>query len=158
MQRRQIRLALATLGVFCCFLVFLAVQQNREFRERAPGAMDYLFATDAQLPNDPLGIACQDIELVGVSSDGRVVGYATEYDVAQTRCEVDAAMRARGWMALEPAAQGIAGYVWQGASMQARDAFGQGVSAQAPTPAPGASVMLIYSVRDGGSSIVAELL
>jgi hypothetical protein len=153
-----VRLALATLGVFCCLLVLLAVQQNQEFRERAPGAVDYLLAAGAQLPDDPLGIACQSIELVGVSSDGRVVGYAMECDVAQARYEVDAAMRAGGWMALGTATQGIASYVWQGASMQAQDAFGQGAPTQAPARAPGALVMLIYSARDGGSSVVAEFL
>jgi hypothetical protein len=150
-----VRLALATLGAFCCLLALLTVQQNLEFRERAPGAVDYLLAADTQLPSDPLGIACLDIELVGVSSDGRVVGYAMGCDVAQAMYEVDAAMRACGWVALETATQGIASYVWQGGLVQAQDVPAPG----APTTrVQGASVLLIYSARDSGSSVVAEFL
>jgi hypothetical protein len=151
---RRIRLACVVLGVFCCLIALLAVWQELESRERSPGAMDYLLMAEAELPADPLGIVSQDIELIGVSDDGKVVGYATKYNATQTMQEIDKAMCAHGWVTLETDAQSIASYVWTGESTGTGEAQGQ----VEPKRTPGASVLFLCSTRDGGSSVVAELL
>jgi hypothetical protein len=152
------------LAALCCLIALLAVQQELESRTRSPGAVDYLFATDAALLADPLGIASQDLELVGVSVDGKVVGYATQHDATQTMRVIDEAMCARGWALLETDAQSVASYVWhreptKSSETSAQEASVSAVSGQAgQNRIPSASVLFICSARDGGSSVVAELL
>jgi roadblock/LC7 domain-containing protein len=131
-------LFLLLLAAFGGFLVLLAVQQNREYHEGAPDTFDYLLNASTDMPVDPLGISTQGLELVGVSDDGTVVGYASESDVAQTVAVLDQAMCARGWSMLEMDVRGVSSYVGQGES--------------------GAYVLFTCSARNGGASIVAQLL
>jgi hypothetical protein len=152
------RLVCAVFGVFCALIALLVVQQELESRERAPGTIDYLLAEDTELPDDPLSIASRDIEFVGISDDGKVVGYATEHDAVRTMKDIDEAMRARGWMALETDAQSIASYVWQGELAGMGEALEQTLKQEGRTRTVGASVLFICSAWDGGSSVVAELL
>ncbi|MDR1082819.1 MAG: hypothetical protein LBL27_03000 [Coriobacteriales bacterium] len=151
MWRRRAFFACAVLGIFGAFLVILVVQQNVEAREKTTHAVDYLLDDDKtmSMSEDPLGIASRNLELVGVSNDGMVVGYAAESDVAETMMELDRAMRERGWLALGMDTQGSSSYVWQGESEQVSKG---GARTQ------GAYVLFICSARSTGSSVVAELL
>jgi hypothetical protein len=137
-----------TLGAFVCLLAFLAIQQAVTYRENAPSALSYLMDSGNNMPDDPLGIASRDMELVGVSRNGMVVGYATESDIPQSMMTIDRAMRAKGWSVLEMNAQGISSYVRQGEDVSAP---------QSPALAC-TCVLFICTERNGGSSIVAELL
>jgi hypothetical protein len=139
------------------------VQQALERREESPGALDYLLSADTGGGIDPLGISSSSLELVGVSSDGKVVGYATDEDVAQTMRELDRAMCARGWATLEMDTRGISSYVWQGDTVDASaeavwSSAGSGGVSTELARTPGAYVLFVCNARSGGSSVVAELL
>jgi hypothetical protein len=139
------------------------IQQALEQREESPGTLDYLLAADVGGVTDPLGISSSDLELVGVSDDGKVVGYATDDDVAQTMMTLDRAMRTRGWLVLEMDTRGISSYVWQGDAADAPSGAAQ-TSVESTrgsvgsARASGAYVLFVCSARSGGSSVVAELL
>jgi X-X-X-Leu-X-X-Gly heptad repeat protein len=119
--KQRMRLALAILVVFCGVLVLLAVQQNREYHEEVPSAFDYLLDADSNMPDDPLGISSPDLELLGVSDDGAIVGYATDGDISQTIALLDQAMSARGWSLLEMDTRGVVSYVWRGEEIRDAD-------------------------------------
>jgi hypothetical protein len=106
---------------------------------------------------DPLGIASQNFELVGVSDDGMIVGYATDRTVPQTMAEIDRVMRAKGWSALGMNAEGVSSYVWR--REEARVPSVSQTQEKAPvSQIMGTFVMFVCSERDGGSSVVAEFL
>jgi hypothetical protein len=162
-QKRRVRLSFLVLGTFGCLIVFLMAQQTLEQREGSSGVLDYLLAADDSGAVDPLGISSSRLELVGVSNDGKVVGYATDDDVAQTMMTLDRAMRARGWLVLEMDTQGISSYVWQGYATDASAGTAQASTGSARgtdglTRTPGAYVLFVCNARSGGSSVVAELL
>ncbi|MDR1185360.1 MAG: hypothetical protein LBK67_11285 [Coriobacteriales bacterium] len=166
LQRRRLRTALALVAAFVCLFTLLSVQQDLELSAATPSALDYLVTVNEPRAEDPLGITSQNLELVGVSGDGMIIGYATEYTVSQTMAEIDRAMRAKGWSTLEMSAEGISSYVWQGEAAQVPSASQmQGGASVSQMPqaflAPqttGAYVMFVCSERDGGSSVVAEFL
>jgi hypothetical protein len=175
LERRRIRVACAVTVAFVCLFVILAVQQNQAYRTTTIGALEYLASASASLPEDPLGISSPSLELVGVSASGMVVGYAAEGAVAQTMVEVDRTMRAKGWSVLGMSTEGISSYVWQGELHQrASDSARRGASessssseelppvgvfsSSGASPSAGAYVLFICSERDGGVTLVAELL
>jgi hypothetical protein len=168
-QKQRVCTALIVSAVFVFLLVFLAIQQSLERSAAAPNALSYLVTESEPIAADPLGIASESLELVGVSSDGLVIGYATDGTVAQTMVEVDQAMRVRGWLAIEMNTDGISSYVWQGGVAQetstqqmAQETQESSISqtSQMVGVSQGARayVMFICNERDGGSSVVAELL
>jgi hypothetical protein len=166
LQRRRLRTALVLTAAFVCLFALLSVQQSLELNAAAPGTLDYLAAVDEPMPSDPLNIASQSLELVGVSDDGMIVGYATDCAVPQAMAEIDKAMRAKGWSVLGMSAEGISSYVWQGDTTRASSVppkqGGAPVSQMSQTPqvsqTTGTYVMFVCSERDGGSSVVAEFL
>jgi hypothetical protein len=150
-----VRLALAVLVAFCSAMAFLAVQQEAQRHAAAPSALGYLLGAaqdkgadgkghadgEGSSSDDPLNIASERLELIGVAQQGAVVGYATNVDVTQTMLEIDRAMTAQGWAVFEMSSQGISSYVRQD------EASGS----------PWAYVLFICSERGSGSSVVAEL-
>jgi hypothetical protein len=168
LQRRRQRTALALAIAFVGLFVLLSVQQSRELDAATPSTLGYLMTADEPLAADPLDIASQSLELVGVSSDGMIVGYATDCTVAQTMAKIDKAMCAKGWSALGMSAEGVSSYIWQGETVQAPSMSPAQGEAGAPVPqlsqgpqtsqTTRAYVLFVCSERDGGSSVVAEFL
>jgi hypothetical protein len=153
----RVQVALAVSVAFACLFAFLFLQQSFERSAPEGGAFEYLVGEATPAFADPLGISSQSLELVGVSHDGMVVGYATDGTVAQAMAEIDRAMRMKGWSTLAMSIEGTSSYIWQ-----EEIASGAQVSPDTPLLQPGrtpcAYVLFICSERDGGSSVVAELL
>jgi hypothetical protein len=166
LQGRRLHTAFAVCAAFVCLLVLLSVQQGLELNAATPSALDYLAVEGEPLVEDPLGIASQNLELVGVSDNGMIVGYATDCAVSQTMVEIDKAMRSRGWSTLGMSTEGISSYVWQEKATQTppvpQSPGGAPVSQMSQIPeasqSTGTYVLFVCSERDGGSSVVAELL
>jgi hypothetical protein len=133
--KQRTRLVLMVLGAFACLLALLAVQQNLEYRDKTPDALAYLLKDDTAMLHDPLSIASQNLELLGVSDDEAIIGYAARSDVSQTMIEIDRAMSAQGWLVLEMSSQGISSYVRQDSC-----------------------VLFVCTAQNDGTSVVAELL
>ncbi|MCL1847614.1 MAG: hypothetical protein FWF91_06600 [Coriobacteriia bacterium] len=102
--------------VFICGCLLLALMGVWERASRTMSATEYLLAGEVDSQVDPLRLTerLAGLELVGVSDDGAVIGYASELSWSQVAVLLKSALEADGWILVDDSGQGILSFQHDG--------------------------------------------
>jgi len=161
-EKRRMRVAGTTVAVFICAFLVLVAFDFRGNPANSPGFSQHLFAETFEVQDDPLNLVNRitGFELIGVSEDGRVIGYASDMPWQQSSVLLTMILQVDGWVLLDNNGQGLLSFQRDvtGAEVATGATSATGATgATGATNTTGTTCLFIQCLSSGqGSSIVIQ--
>ena len=108
-QQKRLRVAGITVAAFICMLLLLGLEERLDKKSQAAVDPVAQYTNDYRTGGDPLCLVGRvaTLELVGVSDDGSVIGYASNLDARSCVMHITGALRADGWILFDDNQEGL---------------------------------------------------
>ena len=108
-QQKRLRVAGITVVAFICMLLLLGLQERLDKKAQTTAGPVAQYTNDYSTGGDPLCLVGRvaTLELVGVSDDGLVIGYASDLDARLCVMHITGALRADGWILFDDNQEGL---------------------------------------------------
>ena len=108
-QQRRLRTAGITVVAFICMLLLLSLEERLDEKAKANTKPVAQYVIDSNTSEDPLSLVNRvaTLELVGVSNDGSVIGYASDLPVQFCVLQMTIVLETDGWILFDDNKEGL---------------------------------------------------